>query len=203
MTGRTGSTLARARGALRLLAPMGPYAVVALGAAAADVAGLVSATAFAVLVASAATVFAADTALRALVRGSRNEQADRYLAGLVSDQPGDEIVRRRRRELLRPARRAALAESIELCVRRALAPPRGADARLTVPVNRRAVVANVEPLRELEARLGDTDRPLRATAPAIAMFLTTCADSPVYDPRATPAELRQLLRRALLSSGAR
>ena len=122
---------------------------------------------------------------------------------LVSDQPGDDIVRRRRRELLRPARRAALAESIELCVRRALAPPRGADARLTVPVNRRAVVANVEPLRELEARLGDTDRPLRATAPAIAMFLTTCADSPVYDPRATPAELRQLLRRALLSSGAR
>jgi hypothetical protein len=154
-----------------------PYAVILAATAIAAAAGLISGRPAAAL-ASAGTAAAVLAALWAWVRRAcLRELADRFIATGSGIHPPVEAVNARRAELTSPRERRSLARSMSEAVAAAKARP-GMTAR--VPLDRTAVVAESDLLRQLARRLDDVEAPVAARGVALAELLVTDCASPLY-----------------------
>jgi hypothetical protein len=153
-----------------------PYAVILAVTGIAAAAGLISGRP-AESLASAGAAAAVVAALWGWFQRARlRELADRFIATGTGIAPL-EAVMARRAELVSPRERRGLARSVSEAVAIAKSPP-AMSAR--VPLDRRAVVAESDLLRQLARRLDDVEAPVAARAVALAELLVTDCASPLY-----------------------
>jgi len=111
-------------------------------------------------------------------RARQRRAADEWLLWGATPRPESALLHRRTCELCSQRRRASLARTLRGIEREALGPVVPGP----VPLNRRAIRAQVGLVQALEERLADPARPVSARGVLLVERLLTEPGSPLYSP---------------------